>query len=161
MKTVRILRRNRRPALPLCCSSSLPTSWSPRAIHSRRSYHAAAKHGVCQYGRVHQQCGLSRRLWLWLREESVVCHLSVGPHPTTGRLTWSPTLIGSVTRRLVFLNGALVIGLVAQSSIHAFFNERYSSVDLYSICCFSRSLLPPFAILLQHGSPHFDSASDG
>jgi hypothetical protein len=41
------------------------------------------------------------------------------------------TLIGSVTRRLVFLNGAVVIGLVAQSSMHAFFNDRYSSVDLY------------------------------
>lgn len=81
--------------------------------------------------------------------------------PLLAGLLGAATLIGSVTRRLVFLNGAVVIGLVAQSSIHAFFNERYSSVDLYSICCFSRSLLPPFAILLQHGSPHFDSASDG
>ena len=50
--------------------------------------------------------------------------------PLLAGLLGAATLIGSLIRRLVFLNGAVVIALVAQSSIHALFNERYSSVDL-------------------------------
>lgn len=50
--------------------------------------------------------------------------------PLLASLLGAATLIGSLTRRLVFLNGAVVIALVAQSSTHALFNERYSSVDL-------------------------------
>lgn len=54
-----------------------------------------------------------------------------GLMPLLAGLFGAATLIGSLIRRLVFLNGAVVIALVAQSLMLALFNERYSSVDLY------------------------------
>lgn len=70
-----------------------------------------------------------------------------GLMPLLAGLLGAATLIGSFTRCLVFLNGAVVIAWVTQSFMLAIFNDRYSSVDLYFNQLFSLLIAAVLCVL--------------